>query len=74
MSVKPVRRQLILQPTEKLGSIQEAAEFDTLWHEVKDFMRKESESLRQEILPTFQQQKEELLALIAAKDQEIDEL
>ena len=73
-SVQPVRKELILKPTEKLGSRQEAAEFNTLWDEVKDYMRKETENIRQELMPSIKQQKDELIAMITAKDQEIEEL
>ena len=72
--VQPVPKDLILKPSEKLGSRQEAAEFEALWHEVKDYMRKETENIRQELMPSIQQQKEELLAMITAKNQEIEEL
>ena len=72
--VQPVRKDLILKPSEKLESRQEAAEFEALWHEVKDYMRKETENIRQELMPSIQQQKEELLAMITAKDQETEEL
>ena len=64
----------IICSSEKLGSRQEAAELEALWHEVKDYMRKESENIRQELMPSIQQQKEELLAMITAKDQETEEL